>query len=148
MGMSTQTPAERMALRKRAIFAACKANGVDNATRRVLVKNITGCDSMADCTMLQLGDVLDHLNRGKKGYAGRRRVEPAVDRAPLLSKIDALLAELHRVTGQVHTLKYADAIAKRNGWAECVDFADARALKHIVGALTRTLQYQQAKKVP
>jgi hypothetical protein len=51
---------------------------------------------------------------------------------------------LHRVTGEVHTLKYADAIAKRNGWAECVDFADPTALKHIVGALNRTLQFKQA----
>ena len=44
----------------------------------------------------------------------------------------------------MHTLKYADAIAKRNGWAENVDFADARALRNIVGALNRTLQFKQA----
>lgn len=138
------TPAERIAHRRRAIFAACKQHGLDNDARRLLVKNITGRDSMSDCTLLQLGEVLDHLNRNNKGYAGRNRVAPAADRAPLLAKIDALLAELHRVTGQVHTLKYADAIAKRNGWAETVDFADARALKNIVGALNRTLQHKIA----
>lgn len=141
--MPQPTPAERIAQRKRAIFAACKANGVDDDARRLIVKNITGCSSMADCTLLQLGEVLDHLNRGKGGYAGRKRVTPSADRAPLLEKIDALLAELHRVTGEVHTLKYADAIAKRNGWAETVDFADARALKNIVGALNRTLQFKK-----
>lgn len=139
-----QTPAERMALRKRAIFAACKAAGLDDDARRAIVRQVTGCGSLADCNLAQLGAVLDHLNRGKAGYAGRRRVTPAADRAPLLAKIDALLAELHRVTGEVHTLKYADAIAKRNGWAENVDFADARALRHIVGALNRTLQFKQA----
>ena len=139
-----QTAAERIALRKRAIFAACKAAGFDDDARRAIVRQVTGCGSLADCDLAQLGAVLDHLNRGKAGYAGRRRVTPAEDRAPLLAKIDALLAELHRVTGQVHTLKYADAIAKRNGWAECVDFADPRALKHIVAALNRTLQFKQA----
>ena len=139
-----QTTSQRIALRRRAIFAACKAAGLDEDARRAIVLELTGCTSMSQCTLAQLGAVLDHLNRGKAGYAGRRRVTPAEDRAPLLAKIDALLAELHRVTGQVHTLKYADAIAKRNGWAENVDFADARALRHIVGALNRTLQFKQA----
>ncbi|ANQ83674.1 hypothetical protein dqs_0598 [Azoarcus olearius] len=145
MSARTQTPAERMALRKRAIFAACRQQGIDDDARRALVRNLTGCDSLARCTLMQLGQVLDHLNRGSQGYAGRKRTTPTADRAPLLSKIDALLAELHRVTGEVHTLKYADAIAKRNGWAECVDFADTAALKNIAGALNRTLQYKAAR---
>lgn len=132
-----------IAARRRAIFAACKAAGLDDGARRQLVKNLTGCDSMADCTPGQLSEILDHLNRGKHGYAGRKRPAPSADRAPLLAKIDALLAELHRVTGQVHTLRYADAIAKRNGWAENVDFADAAALKNIVAALNRTLQFKK-----
>lgn len=136
--------AAQIAARRRAVFAACKANGLDNDARREIVKNLTGCTSLSDCTMGQLSEVLNHLNRGKNGYAGRKRSTPTADRAPLLGKIDALLAELHRVTGEVHTLKYADAIAKRNGWAECVDFADPVALKNIVGALNRTLQHKAA----
>lgn len=143
--MAASAPlAAQIAARRRAVFAACKANGLDNDARREIVKNLTGCASLSDCTMGQLSEVLNHLNRGTKGYAGRKRTTPTADRAPLLAKIDALLAELHRVTGEVHTLKYADAIAKRNGWAECVDFADPVALKHIVGALNRTLQFKQA----
>lgn len=144
--MSTRTlsPSERIALRRRAIFGACKAAGLDDAARRQIVKNLTGHSSMTACTYGQLGEILDHLNRGKAGFEGRKRTTPTADRAPLLGKIDALLAELHRVTGEVHTLRYADAIAKRNGWAECVDFADARALKNIVGALNRTLQFKIA----
>lgn len=134
----------KLAARRRAIFAACKANGIDDSARRQLVKNLTGRDSMSHCTPGQLAEILNHLNRGKNGYTGRKRVTPAADRAPLLEKIDALLAELHRVTGQVHTLRYADAIAKRNGWAENVDFADPAALKNIVGALNRTLQHKIA----
>ena len=144
--MAASAPlAAQIAARRRAVFAACKANGLDNDARREIVKNLTGCESLSDCTMGQLSEVLNHLNRGKNGYAGRKRTTPTADRAPLLAKIDALLAELHRVTGEVHTLKYADAIAKRNGWAECVDFADPVALKHLVGALHRTLQFKLAK---
>ncbi|MCC4116373.1 regulatory protein GemA [Aromatoleum toluclasticum] len=134
-----------LAKRRSAVCAACAKIGIDEDERRLLVKNLTGHTSLKDCTMGQLSEVLDHLNRGKGGYAGRKRTTPTADRGPLLAKIDALLAELHRVTGEVHTLKYADAIAKRNGWAECVDFADPVALKHIVGALSRTLQFKQAK---
>lgn len=144
--MAASAPlAAQIAKRRSAICATCAKLGIDEDARRLLVKNLTGHASLKDCTMGQLSEVLDHLNRGKNGYAGRKRTTPTADRAPLLAKIDALLAELHRVTGEVHTLKYADAIAKRNGWAECVDFADPVALKHIVGALHRTLQFKLAK---
>lgn len=132
--------AVQIAARKRAVFAACKAAGLDDDARRTIIRNVAGRSSITECSLRELNDVLNHLNRGKQGYEGRKRSAPSPDHAPLLGKIDALLAELHRVTGEVHTLRYADAIAKRNGWAECVDFADAKALKNIVGALNRTLQ--------
>lgn len=130
----------RLARRRGAIFAVCKALGLDNDARRAVIKQLTGCDSLTKCNLVQLGTVLDHLNRGTDPKAGRRRITPAPDRAPLLGKIDALLAELHRVTGEPKSIKYADAIAKRNGWAENVDFADPAALRNVVAALNRTLQ--------
>lgn len=143
--MAASAPlAVQIAAHKRAVFAACKAAGIDDDARRAIIRSVAGRNSITECGLRELNDVLNHLNRGQQGYQGRKRVEPAADRAPLLGKIDALLAELHRVTGQVHTLKYADAIAKRNGWAECVDFADAPALKNIVAALNRTLQFKKA----
>jgi hypothetical protein len=129
----------------RAIHAACKAQGIDDSARHDVVRQITGHASLSDCNATELGRVLNHLNRGrprKHIFEGRRRVTPAPRRADQLAKIDALLAELHRVTGKVHTLKYADAIAKKNGYAECVDFCDARGLRYIIGALTRTLHYK------
>lgn len=140
---TTQTLAEKIGLRRRAIFAACKSQGLDNDARRAVVKAITGRESMSDCTLLQLGQVLDHLNRGNPAHP-RRRITPAADRAPLVGKIEALLRELAKVTDRPVGMKYADAIAKRNGWAECVDFADAAALRNIVAALNRTLQFKRA----
>ncbi|AUN95895.1 phage protein GemA/Gp16 family protein [Pseudazoarcus pumilus] len=134
----------RIAARRRAIFAACRAAGIDDAMRRDIVRRVADRTSLTECSLVELGAVLNYLNQTQQGYAGRRRVTPAKDRAPLLGKIDALLAELHRVTGEPHTLKYADAIARRNGWAENIDFADATALHKIIGALNRTLQYKIA----
>ncbi|MDR1351478.1 MAG: regulatory protein GemA [Zoogloeaceae bacterium] len=131
----------------KAIFAACKATGLDDDSRRAVVEQLTGKKSLSDCTAVELGCVLDHLNRGRKQgkqrYEGRQRVRPAETRAGQLSKIDALLAELHRVTGGVHTLKYADAIAKKNGYGECVEFCDGRGLRYVIGALTRTLAFKK-----
>jgi len=143
-----QTPAQRLALRRRAIFAACKAAGLDDEARRAIVRQVTGCASMADCTLQQLGDILDHLNRGKAGYAGRKRVTPAADRAPLLSKVDALLAELHRVTGDVKPLSYADGVARRVCKRTSLDFCDPDDLNKVVAALATTLRHEQAKRVP
>jgi phage gp16-like protein len=129
----------------RAIHAACKAQGIDDGARHDLVHQITGHASLSDCSAAELGKVLNHLNRGRprrQVYDGRARVRPPPSRADQLGKVDALLAELHRVTGKVHTLKYADAIAKKNGYGECVDFCDARGLRFVIAALTRTLRFK------
>ncbi|MDR1424289.1 MAG: regulatory protein GemA [Azoarcus sp.] len=144
MNMPARSP--KWAKLLKAIFAACKAIGLDDDSRRAVVEQLTGKGSLSGCTAVELGVVLDHLNRdrkqGKQQYEGRRRVTPSETRAGQLSKIDALLAELHRVTGRAHTLKYADAIAKRNGYGECVDFCDGRGLRYVIGALTRTLAFK------
>ena len=143
--MTERNDKEQRNRRLRAVFAACKAHGIDDDMRRGLVRQLTGRESISGCTPGELATVLDHMNRSKHGYAGRARVTPAAARAPLLGKVDALLAELHRVTGQVHTLKYADAIVRRNGWAECVDFASPDALHKLVGALSRTLDARKKR---
>lgn len=143
-----QTTAQRIALRRRAIFAACKAAGLDDDARRAIVLELTGCTSMSQCTLAQLGDVLDRLNRGKTGYAGRKRVTPAADRAPLLGKVSALLAELHRVTGAVKPLAYADGVARRVCKRSSLDFCAPDELRKVVAALASTLRHEQAKRAP
>ena len=142
-----QTTAQRIAARRRAIFAACHDAGLDDDARRAVVRQVTGCVSMADCNLAQLSQVLDHLNRGKDGYAGRKRVTASAERAPLLSKVDALLAELHRVTGDVYRLSYADGIARRSCKRSSLDFCDEADLRKVVAALTSTLRSEIAKRV-
>jgi hypothetical protein len=146
MSAKTVPPADRAKL-MRAVFAACKANGLDDTARHDVIQSVTGKSSLKDCNPVEIGLVLDRLNRGqprnsKAYYEGRRRSRPAADRAAQRGKVDALLAELHRVTGQVHPLAYADAIARRNGWGECVDFCDARGLSRLIATLTRTLAFK------
>lgn len=148
--MSTQTIAQRRRARIVAIKASVRQIGMDDDTYRAMLVQVTGKASCAELGLGQLGDVLDHL-RAKGAISpthGRRRPVPAEDRAPLLAKIDALLADLGRVTGTPKTLRYVDAIVKKRGWGENVDFCDAARLRNVVGALNRTLQWELAKKVP
>lgn len=70
---AAQSPADRIALRRRAIFAECRTAGLDDDSRRWLVESLTGCKSLADCTLTQLGTVLDHLKK-RNGTATRKAV--------------------------------------------------------------------------
>jgi hypothetical protein len=142
--MTPKSPPDPRRARMKAIFAACRAQGIDEDTRHALIQGLTGQPSLAALDIAGLSKVLDHLNQSKKGFAGRRRSTPSTDRAPLLAKIDALLTQLHLETGQVHTLAYADAICRRFG-PTTVDFADARTLTKVVGALSRTLAFVRAR---
>jgi phage gp16-like protein len=148
--------AERLETRRKASIKALKACvrqlGMDDAAYRAMLLARTGHASATQCTVEQLGTLVAHLKRsgatppaqaGKGVHAdGRRRSAPNADRAPLMSKVVALLQELGRVTGNPHTMSYADAICNRNGWCTRVDFADPVVLHRLVGALERTLRYR------
>jgi phage gp16-like protein len=147
------SPAE--ARRKAAIKAvkACQRQlGIDDDTYRAMLQARTGHASATLCSVEQLGVVLDHFKRngavnpkGEKGLHadGRKRQVPVADRAALMRKVAALLLELARVTGVVHTLAYADAICVRSHWCTRVDFASPQVLHSLVGALSRTLRSKQ-----
>lgn len=118
-----------------------------DATGRVLE---TGKRSATALTVDEGGRVLDYLRKqgatnpsraGRDG--GKRRPAPSPERSELMAKIHSLLDELGRVTGERHSLGYADAICKRNGWADAVDFCRPTDLHLVVGALSRTLRHRQ-----
>ena len=125
-----------------AVAAACAQRGLD---RRDVIKSLVGKNGASDCTQAELDRVLNHLNRHKQGFQGRACSRPTAERAPCLGKIDALLAELHRVTGKVHTLRYADAISQKFGLSS-IDMADVLTLQKVIGALERTLAYARKKE--
>lgn len=143
----------------RAIKAAQRQMGLDDATYRSLLEAQTrpspdqaGKRSAALLTLKEQALVLDYMRRQGAANpkragrdAGLRRPAPAAGRAQLLGKLNSLLDEIGRVTGQPHSMAYADAIAKRNGWADSASFCDGPGLHRLVGALSRTLRARQAK---
>lgn len=154
-----QAAADRLEARRKQSIKALKACvrqlQLSDADYRALLHARTGHTSATQCTVQQLGTVIAHLKRSgatpppkvlaKSVQAdGRKRNVPTDERAPLMSKVVALLQELGRVTGQNHTLAYADAICQRNKWCTRVDFADPVVLHQLVGALSRTLRHKTA----
>lgn len=129
----------------KAIKASVRQLKLDDATYRAMLSSLTGKTSATELTLVEQGRVLDHLRRSGAGTptakaraGGKTRPVPAKDRAALMAEIHGWLAELERCTGKAHTLKYADAIAKRSGWADAVDFCSPHDLHLVVGALART----------
>ena len=129
----------------RAIFASCNKLGMDDATRRAMLESVAGVNSTKALTFDTAMRVLDHLRNRRAAHpeGTRRRSTPAPELAPQRAKIEALLRELAAVTGETYGIRYADAIAKKKGWGECVDFCDADGLKNVISALNRTLSYKQ-----
>jgi len=151
--------AAREAKRKqcvRAIKASQRQLGLDDGTYRDMLQAQTrsatqpGKRSASDLTLQEAAKVLDWMRRQgainpkqPNRAAGKRRPAPSPDRAPLMAKVHALLTALGEATGQPHGLGYADAICKRNGWADAVDFCRTTDLHLLVGALSRTLRHRQ-----
>ena len=159
MNAARPEPAAALAaLRKRsiqAVKAAQRQLGLDDATYRAMLQAQTGQRSATALTQAQLGKVLDYLRaqgaanpaearRQAQRAGGRKRGVPADEKKALMAKLHALLTELGCVTGQPYTLNYADAICKRNGWAERVDFCSPAKLHALVGAVARTLRSKAA----
>jgi hypothetical protein len=135
-----------------AIKAAQRELQLDDDTYRAMLHRLTGKHSATTLSLDEQSVVLDHLrasgaaNPKRAGRdAGKRRPTTAAERQALLAKVNSLLDELGRLTGQPHTLAYADAICKRNGWAEAVDFCPPSLLHKLVGALATTMRARQAK---
>lgn len=107
----TQADSRRRDLAK--IHIAKKQLGMDDATYREMLFNITGFRSAADLDSKQRRTVIKHLKAG--GYRSRPKSAKASgmgrttapDRAPLLSKIGAIIADLGLPWA------YADGMAKR-----------------------------------
>lgn len=168
--MTRKSPEHLAALERRrkegvrAIKTAQRQLGLDDDTYRSMLEALTrpapgqpGKRSATELSLPEQARVLDHMRRAGAANprragrdSGKRRPTPSAGRAELMAKVHSLLDELGRATGQPHNLAYADAICRRNGWADAVDFCAAPTLHQLVGALSRTLRarQQQAKGVP
>lgn len=144
----------RLQAQVKAIKASQRQLQMDDTTYRDMLQALTGQRSATELNQAQAAKVLDYLRRQgavnpkADRHSGKRRPVPAPDRAAMVAKVHALLGALGEATGQPHGMAYADAICKRNGWAEAVDFCGPLELHDLIGALSRTLRRRQAGQTP
>lgn len=120
------------------IHIAKKELGLDDATYRAMLLTHGGVNSSKDLTPIGAAKVLAHLERSgfKPKAAAAKRSTPGVgaDRAPLMSKVGALLADAGR------PWVYADGVAKRlfanTTKVERIEFCDVEHLAKVVAALS------------
>lgn len=137
-------PRDPAAARRRAMLAAIHAElkklPIDEETYRDLVERVSAehgqaVRSAGDCTPRQLEAVLDELRRlagapARGAHTGRQWPgRPAGELSPLLSKIEALLADADRPWA------YATAVAKRICKVDRLEWCSDEQLGKVVAAL-------------
>lgn len=114
------------------IHIAKKDLGLDDETYRALLARVTGQSSAKDLTPLQVAKVLQEFERlGWKSKQGRSKPKPAADKAKLVGKIEAQLAEAGR------PWEYGDGLAKRMYNLDRLEWLDAEQLGGVVAALAK-----------
>lgn len=136
----------RLAARRRAVHAACRQLGIDEDTRRAMLRGVAGVDSTSSLSMQACAKVLDHLRQaGASQQPPARAVgqhpgtpaSAAAGCAELLGKVEALLADMQL------PWSYGLAILRRvsqgqqsKGAVERFEFATAEMLTGVIAALT------------
>lgn len=123
-----------MSTGKTKIQIARRQLGLDDDTYRAILKRTAGVESSKDLSPRQVGRVLVELERlgfKPKASPGRAKPKPAAERAKLVGKIEAQLAEAGR------PWDYADSLAKRMYQVERLEWCDAEQLRGIVTALAK-----------
>lgn len=113
------------------IHIAKKDLGLDDDSYRAMLMRIAGKTSSKDLSPLQMANVLRELERlGWQPKRGRAKPKPAADRAKLVGKIEAQLADAGR------SWEYGDGIAKRLYKVEKVEWLNPEQLRGVVAALS------------
>lgn len=128
--------------RMRAVFAACKAHGIDDDTRRTLQLQTTGKASMKDMSVFDLDSLLNKLNARANGRAENEWAfvfRLAAERRELAKKIFRLAERLG--AGQKPPVgpmskRYIEGIAEQMLGADTVlEFCPPEILHKVVAAL-------------
>lgn len=116
------------------IHIAKKELAMDDDAYRAMLKNMAGVTSSKELTTAQAFKVLQHMERcgwkPKNGKKTGKRPNPPMDKAALISKIEAQLAEAGR------PWTYADGMARHMFKIDKVDWCEPDQLKRIIAALT------------
>lgn len=128
--------------RIRAVHAACRAQGIDEDTRKAIQLQVTGFASLKDMSALDLSDLLNHLNKRSKGEAGNEWTFvfklPAM-RQPYGKKIFRLaekIGAMQQPPVGAMSKTYIEGIARQmRGCDQPLEFCDPEQLHKIVQAL-------------
>lgn len=126
---------DRLKAKTRAIHAACRELGLDEATRRDLVERFAGPGkrSTLDLTEEAANKLIDHLRDAGASVRGKKDgpIRVGREKAGLLSKVGALLAD------QGKPWEYAHAIARNNFKAERVEWLSLAHLRGMIAQLEK-----------
>lgn len=141
------------------VHLAKKDLGLDDADYRHVLRHNFGAESAADLSDRELNDLLTHFK--SKGWAAKpqgrgrlvtsaRETKPPVPpaRQPLMDKIEALLAELGRLQGRRVPWKYAEAILRRQGGPDYLNWANVEQLTAVMQSLWYAVKRAEAKARP
>lgn len=128
-------PGEKRTRLLAAIHAEAKARGLDRDAYEAVLESVTGYRSAKHLKVPQLYRVLDAIKKPAK----KAPVRVGEERAPLMSKIDALLGELGK------DRSYAGSIVKRmtsRRAAPCerIEFANPKQLSAVIAALDKQVK--------
>lgn len=126
----------RKAARIKAIHAACRSAGIDDAERKRLQLQITGKDSLTGMSYEEVNRVLDHLNKAA-GYHAQDGKPKSVDTDPQLQKIEALLADQKLPWAYIHRSKAGPTMVKRLTGKDRIEWADAEGKQAVIVALIK-----------
>ena len=126
--------------RIRAVHAACRAQGIDDDTRKTIQLQVTGKASLKDMSTHDLSELLNHINRrAKAGNEWSFTFRLAPDRRASAKKIYRLaerLGALQQPSVAVASKAYVEGIASQmRGCDTALEFCDADQLHKIVQAL-------------
>lgn len=130
----------RKAARIKAIHTACRANGIDEDTRRQLQLTLTGKASLKDMDYSDVSRVLDHINlRGKPGEEWRFVFRLSADRQQYARKIYRLaerVGALMTPPVPVASKAYIEGITRQmRGTTQPLEFCDREQLHKVIQAL-------------
>jgi phage gp16-like protein len=133
--LKTALPQTILAAKCRAIHAACREMGMDEATRRDLIEAQAGPGkrSTKDLEVGTANKVLDRLLALGASLGGHKDspIRVAPEKVGLLSKIGALLAD------QKKPWSYAHAIARNNFKKDRVEWLPVEQMRGLIAQLSK-----------
>lgn len=136
--MKPNTTTEAKRKRELAQIHIAKSDlGLDDDTYRALLMDVTGVDSAAKLNSMARNAVLERFRQ--KGWVNKKQKgkprSVSDDKAPLISKIGALLADMKL------PWSYANGIAKQMYKVFRVDWCNQNQLRGIITALVKSRGY-------